>query len=182
MKKLSFALALTIVAASAAFAQVSTFPGLNADSKKQLASAKKSTAFALPTWLPKGFAVSQVHSVLGRKVKLEDKQLVIVYSRKLADGGLQRFAFEAGFDGIGDLMYEGGKKLKTPIGSVHLYYQPKDEDGKKLADFAMTEWFDVGSTAFHYIGTYGTEEKGGDSLVMLSLADTEKILRSLKRY
>ncbi len=175
-------MAITFIAASAAFAQTSTFPGLTAASKKQLATAKKSTAFALPTWLPEGFAISQVHSVLGPKVKLEDKQLIIVYSRKLPNGGLQRFAIEAGFDGIGDLMYEGGKKLKTPIGSVHLYYQPKDDDGKKLDDFAMTEWFTVGSTAYHYIGTYGTEEEGSDSLVMISLADTEKILRSLKRY
>ncbi|MGB2914322.1 MAG: hypothetical protein WBB81_12280, partial [Pyrinomonadaceae bacterium] len=65
---------------------------------------------------------------------------------------------------------------------VHLYYQPKDEDGKKIMDFAMTEWFDIRGTAFHYIDRYGTEEEGGDRLTMISLADTEKILKSLKRY
>ena len=167
------------VAATIASAQ---FPGLSPAVKKQLATAKRSTPFALPTWVPAGFTAKRVHAVLGPKVKIEDKQLMIIYSRELPDGRLQRFAFEAGFDGLGDLMYDGGKRLRTPVGNIWLYYQPKDEDGKKIMDFAMTEWFNVGRTAFHYIGAYGTEEEGGEKLAMISLADTEKILRSLRRY
>ncbi len=181
MKHLISILVLTLASASLVTAQA-TFPGINAETKKQLATTKRSVAFALPTWLPAGFTLTQVHSVVGPKVKIEDKQLVIVYSRELKDGKLQRFAFEAGFDGIGDLMYDGPQTLKTPIGKVHLYYQPKGEDGKKILDFAMTEWFDIRGTAFHYVGNYGTEEEGGDRLTMLSLADTKKILSSLRRY
>jgi hypothetical protein len=167
------------VFASIAFAQ---FPGLSPAVKRQLAAAKRSTPIALPTWVPAGFSVKRVHTVLGPRVPIEDKQLIIVYSRTLADGRLQRFAFEAGFDGLGDLMYDGGKKLSSHIGAVWLYYQPKDEDGKRLNDFAMTEWFNVGRTAWHYIGAYGTEEEGGDKLSLISRADTEKMLRSLRRY
>ena len=163
-------------------AQAAKFPGLTVETKKQLATAKRSTPIALPTWLPAGFTANRVHMVLGPKVPIEDRQLVIVYSRTLSDGRRQRFSIEAGFDGLGDLMYDGGKKLQTSIGIVWLIYQPKDEDGKKLTDFAMTEWFDVGKTAFHYVGMYGTEEEGGDKLAMISLADTEKLLRSLRRY
>ncbi|MBK8304122.1 MAG: hypothetical protein IPK98_12230 [Chloracidobacterium sp.] len=181
MKHILSILILTLASVSVMTAQT-TFPGLNAETKKQLTATKRSVAFALPTWLPQGFTLTQVHSVVGPKVKLEDKQLVIVYSREVANGKLQRFAFEAGFDGIGDLMYEGPRTLTTPIGKVHLYYQPKDEDGKKIMDFAMTEWFDIRGTAFHYTDRYGTEEEGGDRLTMISLADTEKILKSLKRY
>ena len=163
-------------------AQTDKFPGVTAESKKQLATAKRSTPIALPTWVPAGFTGKRVHAVLGSKVAVEDRQLIIVYSRQLANGKLQRFAIEAGFDGIGDLAYDKSKRLRTPIGSVYLIYQPIDEDGKKLMDLAMTEWFDVGGTAFHFDGMYGTEEEGGDKLTMISLADTERILRSLQRY
>jgi hypothetical protein len=180
MKRILLTLVLSLAACSAVSAQA--FPGLTPQTKKQLATAKRSVGFALPTWLPAGFKLSQVHAAVGRRVKLDDRQLVFVYSRELANGKLQRFAFEAGFDGLGDLMYEGGKTLRTPVGRVHLYYQPKGHEDKKMLDFAMTEWFDVRGTAFHYIGAYGTEEPGGDRLVLLSQADTEKILRSLRRY
>jgi hypothetical protein len=158
------------------------FPGLSPSVKRQLLTAKRFTPLALPTWIPAGFEAKRVHMVLGPRVKIEDKQLIIVYSRTLPNGRLQRFAFEAGFDGLGDLMYDGGKKISTPIGNVWLYYQPKDEDGKNQTDFAMTEWFNVGRTAWHYIGAYGTEEEGGDKLSLISLAETERMLRSLRRY
>jgi hypothetical protein len=181
MKKFLLALTLTLFTCAAGLAQTS-FPGLTAQTKKELATTKRSVAFALPTWLPAGFTLSQVHSVVGKKVKIEDKQLILVYSRELSNGKLQRFAFEAGFDGIGDHMYEGARILRTPIGKMQLFYQPKDEDGKKIADLAITEWFEVRGTAFHYMDRYGTDEEGGDRLTMISLADTEKILRSLKRY
>jgi hypothetical protein len=181
IKRLSFVSVLVLAAAIAAAAQ-SNFPGLSPAAKKQLATAKRSVAFALPTWVPAGFTLSQVVAKVGAKVKLENKQLIFVYTRELANGRMQRFAFEAGFDGIGDLMYDGPRTLRTPIGKVHLYYQPKDEEGKKIADFAMTEWFDVRGTAFHYSGTYEAEGASPDEPVMLTLADTEKILRSLTRY
>ena len=176
--------ALFSICALAVFAKSADaqFPGLSPAIKGQLATAKRSTPIALPTWVPGGFTAKRVHSVLGPKVPIEDRQLIIVYSRTLANGRLQRFAIEAGFDGLGDLMYDSSKRLRTPIGNVYLVYQPKDEDGKKMLDFAMTEWFEVGRTAFHYVGMYGTEEEGGDKLAMISLGDTEKILRSLRRY
>ena len=176
--------ALFSICALAVFARSANaqFPGISPAVKRQLATAKRSTPIALPTWVPAGFKAERVHMVLGAKVPIEDRQLIIVYSRQVANGKLQRFAIEAGFDGLGDLMYESSKRLRTPIGTVYLVYQPKDEDGKKQMDFAMTEWFDVGRTAFHYVGVWGTEEEGGDKLTMISLADTERILRSLKRY
>ena len=133
--RLGAAIFAMTVSASIAGAQ---FPGLSPAVKRQLATAKRSTSIALPTWVPAGFTVKRVHMVLGPKVPIQDRQLIIVYSRNLPNGRLQRFAFEAGFDGLGDLMYEGGKQLRTPVGNVWLYYQPKDEDGKKQMHFAMT--------------------------------------------
>ncbi len=180
MKRLLLTFAL-IVGTFAAVSAQTGFPGVTPEARKQLATAKRSLVFALPTWVPAGFTISQVKTKLGRGVKIEEKEFVVVYSRQLANGKSQRFAFEAGFDGLGDLMYDSSKRLRTPVGTVYLVYQPKDEDGNKLDDFAMTEWFDVGSTAFHYIGTYG-EEEGSKTLSMLSLADTERMLKSLKRY
>jgi hypothetical protein len=180
MKRIFLTLIVIVAAVATASAQTN-FPGVTPEARKQLKTAKRSLGFALPTWVPAGFTISRVQTKLGRGVKVEEKEFVVVYSRQVANGKMQRFAFEAGFDGLGDLMYESSKRLRTPVGTVYLVYQPKDEDGKKLLDFAMTEWFNVGSTAFHYIGTYG-EEEGSKSLSMLSLADTEKILKSLKRY
>lgn len=182
IRSLSIVFVVCIALVSLSKAQATTFPGLNAAVKRDLAAVKRSMPFPLPTWVPSGFTLVQVHKVLGSKVKIEDKQLILVYSRKLADGRLQRFAFEAGFDGLGDLMYGGGKRIKTSVGTVTLLYRPKDEDGKKMMDFAMTEWFDVGKTAFHYVGVYGTGEEDGDKLTMISQADTERMLRSLRRY
>ena len=181
MKRNLLAIAFLMAATLVASAQT-TFPGISAVRKKELNAARASVAFALPTWLPSGFTLARVHAAVGRKVKLEDKQLIFVYQRDLANGKLQRFSIEAGFDGIGDLAYDGPRTLTTPIGKVHLYYQPKDEDGKKIMDLAMTEWFDIRGTAFHYDGRYGTEEEGAGRLTMISLAETERILRSLRRY
>jgi hypothetical protein len=176
---LRVSIAMFAVSALASIASAQ-FPGLTPAAKRQLATAKRFTPIALPTWIPSGFEAKRVHMVLGPRVKIEDRQLIVVYSRNLPNGRLQRFAFEAGFDGLGDLMYDGGKKLRTPIGNVWLYYQPKDEDGKKQTDFAMTEWFNVGRTAWHYIGAYGTVEEGGENLTLISLSYTEMVLRSLR--
>ena len=121
---------------------------------------------------------------LGPRVSLEHKQLVIVYSRKLANGKMQRFSLEAGFDGLGGLPYDLTKTLTTPVGQIDLMYEPPDLDdsSKKTKNFAMTEWFKVGRTDFHYDGRHGDPEGDDQNLAMISLADTEKILKSLRRF
>lgn len=181
MKQSLFLVATVVLTSVSVFAQKPTsFPGVSAAQLKQLQIAKRFTALPLPTWIPAGFKLEKVESRLGPRVKIEDRSLVIVYSKQLPGGKIQRFAFEAGFDGLGDLMYDGAKRLSTPLGPIYLVYQPNDEDGKKLLDFAMTEWFDVGRTAFHYIGTFG--EDGDPAMVMISRQETKRIIRSLKRF
>jgi hypothetical protein len=182
MKRNLLTLAFIFALAGALSAQAGAFPGINAQMRKELATVKRAVGFPLPTWLPAGFRMTHVHKNLGRRVKIEDRQLVIVYTRHLRNGRLQRFAIDAGFDGLGDLMYDGRRLVRTGVGPVSLLYQPKDDEGKRMPDFAMTEWFDVGNTAFRYDGMYGTEELGGSGLTMISLSDTERILKSLRRY
>lgn len=178
--KLSFLFLSTVIVVTALTTQAqSAFPGISKAQMTKLSAAKKVTPIALPTWLPAGFKLEEINSKLGRGVKVYERELVIVYSRDVSGGKKQRFSIEAGFDGIGDLMFEPTKTLKTGVGSVILVYQPKDDDGKIVTDYAMTEWFEVGKTAFHYNGWHG--EENDPSLAMISLADTEKILRSLKR-
>lgn len=182
MKRPFLALGLLLSISFGVLGQAGEFPGVTPEARKELNAARLSLVFALPSWVPAGFAVTTVESKLGPKVKTEDRQFVVVYSRQLPGGKKQRFALEAGFDGLGDLMYDGARKLVTPIGPLYLVYQPKDEDGKKLLDFAMTEWFSVGRTAFHYDGMYGIAPEGDASQTMLSLAETERLLKSLRRY
>ncbi len=168
--------------AAKATAAMKKFPGVSKAQMEQMIAAKRVMQIALPTWLPAGFKLEDVRSRIGRSVAIEDREFVIIYSRTLSNGKTQRFALEAGFDGLGDLMYEGAKTLVTPLGKIYLLYEPKDPDngGKKLKNYVMTEWFRVGRTEFHYIGMYGYDE-GVNDLEMISLADTERILRSLKR-
>jgi hypothetical protein len=45
----------------------------------------------------------------------------------------------------------------------------------------MTHWFNVGKTAFHFDGMFGARPNDRRQ-VMISLADTRKILASLKRF
>lgn len=186
MKSRHIILIVCMVAAAAvvAKAQAAKFPGVSTAQLKELQRAKLTTPLPLPTWLPAGFKLEKIELNLGRSVKIYERSLVIIYSNKLADGRTQRFALEAGFDGLGDLMYEGAKTISSPVGKIHLYYEPKDPDteGEKLKNYVMTEWFDVGGTAFHYIGWYGGEEKDDPSMAMISMAHTEKILRSLRRF
>lgn len=179
MKKQLTALALLLFATAGISAQTK-FPGMTPAAKAKLDSARKSLQFVLPTWVPAGFEVARVDAKVGRRVKIENREFTVTYERKLASGSIQRFAIAAGFDGIGDLMYENPQVVRTPIGRLSLFYQPKDDDGKKIEDFAMTEWFDIAGTAFHYDSAFSTS---ADEVVeMISLADTMKILRSLKRY
>ena len=190
MKKfvaISFLLMVSVVAAAAqepSEAQIKSamkkFPGVSAIHMEAMLASRQVMSVALPTWLPAGFKVENLKVNLGSTVPIEERQFVVVYSRTLADGGKQRFALEAGFDGLGDLMYEPTKTLRTGVGKIILIYEPKDEEGNIEKEYVMTEWFTVGRTEFHYIGMYDFEE-GDSSAKMISIEDTEKILMSLKR-
>jgi hypothetical protein len=183
MNKLIIIALFCLAGSSVAAAQPAVrFPGISPTQMQTLRAARKVTPIPLPSWLPSGFKVEQVKARLGSKVPIEDRELVVIYSRTFPNGKTQRFAIEAGFEGLGDLMYDKRKVIRTPIGRIYLVYQPKDQDGKVLTDFAMTEWFDVGRVAFHYVGAYGADEEDGEALGMISLADTERILRSLRRF
>jgi hypothetical protein len=160
-------------------ASVIRFPGVAQFQLEVLLEAKKLTAIPLPTWIPAGFKVSDVKVRLGTEVEIQDRVLTVVYSKKLADGSTQRFAIDAGFDGLGGLPYDVTKVISSGVGKIDLMYEPDDEDGK-VTNFAMTEWFRVGKTDFHYDGMYGDEPENS-TLVMISLADTEKILKSLQK-
>lgn len=175
---LAFATAISAQTASAA----NRFPGVSAEQTQRLRTAKKLTPIPLPTWIPAGFKLVKIETHLGSKVALQDRVLIIIYSRKLADGKTQRFSLEAGFDGLGGLPYDVTKVVPSTVGKIDLMYEPRDlDEGGKLKNYVMTEWFNVGKTAFHYNGMYGATEDD-PSIAMITLADTEKILRSLQRF
>lgn len=160
------------------------FPGISSPMHLQiLGNAKMVTAIPLPTWLPNGFKLEKVDVHLGSKVPIEKKRLTIIYSRRLSDGKTQRFALDAGFEGLGDLPYDTTKSVRSAIGQIDIAYEPPDLDGNgtKTENFVMTQWFTVGKTAFHYDGMYGAKPNE-KRLTMISLADTVKILASLKRF
>ena len=181
-KPLFLFVSMAAMAISVCAQSTETFPGVSAANLKQLQSAKRFTAIPLPTWIPAGFKLEKIESKLGPRVKIEERILAIVYSRALPNGKVQRFSFEAGFDGLGDLMYDTTKVIPSSLGKIYLVYEPQDPDeGKKRTNFAMTEWFDVGKTAFHYNGMFGANEND-TSNAMISLQDTDKILRSVKRF
>ena len=167
------------VAEAAGKAASLQFPGVTPKQLQQLRSAKQSTPVVLPTWLPAGFKLARIEMKLDRRVPIYDRYLKITYEREMS-GVTQRFYLEAGFDGLGGLPYDATKSLKTQIGTIDLMYQPNDEDGNKIKNYAITEWFNIGRTAFHYVETY-EDEPDQPARKMLSLADTEKILRSLRR-
>ena len=133
------------------------FPGVSPKQSQQLKTAKLTTPIVLPTWLPEGFKLSKIEMKLARTVPIYDRFLKVTYERELSGGATQRFALEAGFDGLGGLPYDATKTLKTQIGEIDLMYEPVDEDGKKIKNYAITEWFNVGKTAFHYMEDYEGE-------------------------
>lgn len=180
---LAFVLSAIAAAVSAQTGSVTNrFPGLSAEQAQKLRVAKKITPIPLPTWIPAGFKVEKIDMLVGSKVALQDRVLNIIYSRKLASGKVQRFSLEAGFDGIGGLPYDVTKVVPSAVGKIDLMYEPNDlDESGKLKNFVMTDWFNVGKTAFHYNGMYGATENDS-SIAMISLADTEKILRSLQRF
>lgn len=185
MRSIYSLLLLTVILAGGAFSQtkgsIAAFPGVTAKQLAELQTIKRSIPVVLPSWLPTGFKLEKINSKLGRRVKVYEREMALIYSRTTDDGKLQRFALEAGFDGLGDLMYEPTKTLKSPFGNIFLLYEPFDADeNKKLEKYVMTEWFQVGSLAYHYVGMYGYDD-GDDDMEMISLADTERILKNLKR-
>lgn len=155
--------------------------GFTAAQFTDLKKKKGTMAVPLPTWLPADFKLEEIIAKVGAKTPIQDRVFTVVYSKKIADGKVQRFAIDAGFDGLGDLMYEPTKTLKTAVGNVILIYEPKDEDGTILKNYVMTEWIPLGKYAFHYVGVYGSEDND-PSLSMISMAETVKILKSLKKY
>jgi len=161
-------------------AAMAKFPGVERSDMEALLTAKIAVGIALPTWLPTGFTLEKIQSRIGRNVSLDDREFIVIYSRKLDNGKRQRFALEAGFDGLGGLPYDTTKTIRTPVGPIDLMYEPKDEDGNKQKNYVITEWFTVGKNAVHYLGTYGDGEDD-KSVTIISLTDTEKILRSLNR-
>lgn len=186
MKQISTILFLFAAFSVGAFAQVKppppvVYPGVSKTQMATLRGINRTAPIVLPTWIPSGFKLEKVHSKLGRNVKVYDRELAIIYSSALPNGKRQRFALEAGFDGLGDLMYDETKIIRSSVGDIYLIYEPFDPDeNKKLDNYVMTEWFDVGNLAWHYVGMFGFDD-GDPDMEMISLADTEKILKSLKR-
>jgi len=165
-------------------AAMKKFPGVSTAQMEQIIAAKRVMSIALPTWVPAGFKVEEIKARIGRAVALEDREFVVIYSRTLPSGKTQRFALEAGFDGLGGLPYDATKTLRSPVGQIDLMYEPKDldDESKTLQNWVYTEWFKVGNrTDWHYIGMYGAPEEGDPGIAMVSRADTERILKSLTR-
>ena len=183
MKTLAYCFVICAALSVVASAQDVRFPGVSSVQMQQLRTAKRWTALPLPTWIPEGFKIEKITMNLGAKVAIQYRLLEIVYSRRLPNGKTQRFAIEAGFEGIGDLPYESTSSVRSGVGQIDIAYEPPDLDGggTKTRDYVVTHWFDVGKIPFHYDGMYGNESEK-KRLAMISLADTRKILSSLQRF
>lgn len=176
-----FAVSVMSAAAAAQSKAPAKYPGVSPAQLKTLQTIKRTIPIALPTWLPSGFTLENIQSNLSRGAKEYDKEFTLIYRRSSADGKFQQFALSAGFEGLGDLLYDETSIIKSPIGTIYLLYEPIDpEDGKIIEKYVMTQWFRVGSLDYHYVGMYGYEE-GNEDHLMIPLADTERILRSLQR-
>lgn len=192
MKKLftiAFLLVVSVMAVSAqdpTKAQIDTamrrFPTVPQPYIEAMLTAKRVMSIALPTWLPLGFKFEKAKIRLGADVAMEDREFVVIYFR--TEGGkTQRFALEAGFDGLGGLPYDVTHVIQSGVGQIDLMYEPKDLDDEKkvLKNYVYTEWFKVRKrTDWHYIGMYGAPEEGDPGIEMISLADTQRILKSLQ--
>jgi hypothetical protein len=171
-----------------------TFPGVNADQRKQVLAA--GYKIPLPTYLPAGFVMDSMIIKTGKQLKAWDKTIFARYSRRQSDGSWQSFYVEAGFDGIGSLWYDA-ETVQSGVGKIDLYYQPmEDEDGDgkktKLEDMIGTEWFKVGGVEYHvycYTPPPATQEDvNADTVVdprkykIISKVEFKKILQSLKVF
>ena len=124
MKKL-FLLSMLMLVTAAAFSQI-IFPGLSEKQKQQLLNTR--IAIPLPTWIPDGFAVTNIVTKTGKSIKLEDKVYTVTYAKKLPNVNSIKFSVEAGFDGLGDLPYEGSETIKSKVGDIYLYYEHNEAD------------------------------------------------------
>ena len=183
MKKIFFLL-IFVAFSMLSFAQSNLiFPGLTEVQKQKLQSTK--IAIPLPTWIPDGFAVTNIVTKTGKSIKLENKIYTVTYGRKLANSNSLKFDVDAGFDGLGDLPYEGSETIKSKVGNIYLYYEPYEEDmnGKqvKAFGFIMTEWFNVNKLAFHMsFNSQNPNDKPDPTKPKISKADVKKILQSMQ--
>lgn len=172
---------LVFIISTTAFSQTQ-FPGVSEAQKQKLLSTK--IAVPLPTWLPAGFSVTNIVAKTGKSVKIEDKVLTITYGKKLTNGRLLKFKIDAGFDGLGDIPYEGGESVKSKVGNIWLYYEPIGEvdDGRKVQydGFIQTEWFEIKGLAFHVSFTQSNDDDLNKRLSKISKADAKKILQSMQ--
>jgi hypothetical protein len=158
------------------------FPGITDAQKQQLLNTK--IPVPLPTWIPEGYTVTNIITKTGRAIKIQNKVLSITYSKKITGGKPMEFRIEAGFDGIGDLMYEG-ETVKSKVGNITLCYEPYEEDGEgkkiKQYGFIQTEWFDIKNLAFCVIfGMHSENEKINRTRPKISKADAKKVLQSMQ--
>lgn len=186
MSKLKFISAAVIVlaAAFAASAQKSSAipAGFTAAQFAKLKKDKGKLIVPLPTWLPAGFKFDSADIDIKPSTEIWERVFRVGFVNKMTDGSTQRFIIEAGFDGLGGGIYESTHLIGSPVAPIELMYEPKDPDkeGQKLERYVMTEWFEVAGTAFHYDGMPVTELD--ETVHMISLADTKKILVSLKKF
>lgn len=158
------------------------FPGVTELQKQKLLGTK--IAMPLPTWIPDGFSVMNMVTKTGRSVKIENKILTITYGKKLASGHVLKFKIDAGFDGLGDLPYEGGESVKSKVGEIWLYYEPIEEveDGRKIkyVGFIQTEWFEIKDLNFHVVFIQSENDDLNKRLPKISKADAKRILQSMQ--
>ena len=180
MKKQICTLLLFVITTSA-FTQT-IFPGLSEAQKQKLLSTK--IPMPLPTWIPEGYSVTNIITKTGKTIKIENKVLTITYGKKLPNGRMLEFKIDAGFDGIGDLMYEGGERIKSKVGDIWLFYEPFEEDGdKKIKTYGliMTEWFDIHNLAFDVVFSADSDNaKLNRTKPKISKADAKKVLQSMQ--
>ena len=177
---------LFVTITMSSFAQSNiVFPGLTEVQKEQLLNTK--IAIPLPTWIPDGFAVTKIVTKIGKSIKLEDKIYSVTYGKKLPNGNSLKFSIDAGFEGLGDLPYDGSETIKSKVGNIYLYYEPYEEDmnGKKVkaVGFIMTEWFRINKLAFHAsFNSQNPNDKPDNTKPKISKADVKKILQSMQVF
>ena len=69
------------------------FPGLNANHKKKMLGS--GLKIPLPTWLPAGFALDTFEIKTGKNVPVQEKVLLIQYTKKINDSTWQSFIVKA---------------------------------------------------------------------------------------
>lgn len=164
-----------------ATAAMKRFPGFTTSQMVQLIKAGKQYSIPLPTWIPTGFKAEKVVTKIDAKVPLEDQELYVIYTKALPGGKKQGFIFEAGIEGIGDLLYEHTHIIQSKLGEIELCYEPKDEEGKKkLKHYVRTQWFQCDSTSWAFGSGKGMSSKK-NNIEMVSLEDAKKILASLEK-